>query len=83
MLDFNVSNGLRQLSLGQVKALEYGRNDINGYHFWTVKLEAGRPLAAITNSGVVANGEDNSGLAANYYGVLKKSLRTHSVTPKS
>jgi hypothetical protein len=28
-----VSDDLRQLSLGQVKALEYGRYDINGYRF--------------------------------------------------
>jgi hypothetical protein len=76
-----------------VKALEYGRYDINGYHFLMVKLEASRPLAATTNNRVVANGEDASGLAADYYGVLKKlpttmvyfkkSLSTCSVAPKS
>jgi hypothetical protein len=66
-----------------VKALEYDRYDINEYHFQTVKLEASRPLAAITNIRVVTNGEDASGLAANYYGVLQKSLSTHSVAPKS
>jgi hypothetical protein len=33
MEDVNVSNDLRELSLGQVKALEYSRYDINGYHF--------------------------------------------------
>jgi hypothetical protein len=38
--------------------LEYSRYDINGYHFWMVKLEASHPLAATTNSGLVANGED-------------------------
>jgi hypothetical protein len=52
MYDLNVSNYLRQLSLGQVKALEYSRYDINGYHFWTAKLEATRPLAATINSGL-------------------------------
>jgi hypothetical protein len=57
MQDVNVSKDLRQLSLGQVKALEYGRYDINGYCFQTVKLEASHLLAATTNSGVVANGE--------------------------
>jgi hypothetical protein len=71
------------LSLGQVKASEYGRYDIKRYFFWTAKLEASHPLAAITNSGVVTNGEDASRLAANYYGVLKKSLNTRSVAPKS
>jgi hypothetical protein len=39
-----------------------------------VKLEVSHLLAATTNSGVVANGEDASGLAANYYGVLQKIL---------
>jgi hypothetical protein len=41
------------------------------------------PLAATTNSGVVANGEDASRLAANYYGILKKWLSTRFVAPKS
>jgi hypothetical protein len=71
MQDVNVSDDLCQLSLGQVKALEYGRYDINGYCFRTMKLEASHPLAATTNSGVLANSEDASGLAYDYYGVLK------------
>jgi hypothetical protein len=62
------------LSLGQVKALEYVHYDINGYRFWTPKLEVSRPLAATTNSRVVANGEDASGLASNYYDILKKFI---------
>jgi hypothetical protein len=57
-----------------VKALEYGRYDINGYRFQTVKLEASRPLAATTNNRVVANNEDARGLAADYYGVLQKII---------
>jgi hypothetical protein len=57
-----------------VKALKYGRYDINGYHFWTAKLEASRRLLATTNSGVVAYDEDASGLAADYYGVLQKII---------
>jgi hypothetical protein len=47
-----------------VKALEYSHYDINGYHFWTASLEASHPLAATCNSGVVAN----------YYGVLQKII---------
>jgi hypothetical protein len=74
MQDVNVSNDLRQLSLGQVKALEYGCYDVNGYRFQTAKLEASHPLAATPNSGVVANGEDASGLVADYYGVLQKII---------
>jgi hypothetical protein len=58
---------MRQLSLGQVKALEYDLYDINGYHFRTVNLEASHPLATTTNNEVVANGEDASGLAAQMY----------------
>jgi hypothetical protein len=55
-----------------LKALEYGRYNINRYHFWTVKLEASHPFAVTTNSIVVPNNKDASGLAANYYGVLQK-----------
>jgi hypothetical protein len=68
-----VSDDLRQLSLGQVKTLKYDCYDINGYHFRTVKLEASHPLAATTNSGVVANDEDVSRLAVDYYGILHKN----------
>jgi hypothetical protein len=83
MHDVNVSNDFQQLSLGQVKALEYGRYDINGYHFRMAKLETSHPLAARTKSGVVANSKDASGLAADYYDVHQKSLSTRSVLPKS
>jgi hypothetical protein len=74
MKDVNTSDDLRQLSLGHVKALEYGHYDINGYRFRTTKLEASRPLAVTTNNGAVANGEDASELAAVYYGVLQKII---------
>jgi hypothetical protein len=74
MQDANVSDDLQQLSLDQVKALEYGRYDINRYHFRTAKFEASHPLAGTTNNGVVANSEHVSGLAANYYGVLQKII---------
>jgi hypothetical protein len=57
-----VYDNLRQLLLGQVKALGYSRYDINEYRFQIAKLEA--------NSGVVANGEDASRLAADNYGIL-------------
>jgi hypothetical protein len=70
MQDVNVSDDLRQQSFGQVKALEYGRYDIIRYCFQTAKLEASYPLVATTNSWVVANDEDASGLAADYYDML-------------
>jgi hypothetical protein len=57
-----------------VKALEYCRYDINGYHFQMVKLEVSHPLAATTNSGIVANGKDASRLVADYYDVLQKII---------
>jgi hypothetical protein len=58
--DGNISYDLRQLAHGQVKALEYSRDDINGYRFQTAKLEVSRPLAATCNSGVVTSGKDAS-----------------------
>jgi hypothetical protein len=72
MKDVNVSNDLRQLLHGQVKALEYSRYDINRYHFWTTKLEASSPLAATTNSGVVTSSEDITGHVTNYYDIFLK-----------
>jgi hypothetical protein len=71
MQDLNVSNDLRQLSLGHVKALKYSLYDINGYHFQMAKLEASRPLAATTNSGLVTSGEDGSIHVTDYYDILQ------------
>jgi hypothetical protein len=70
MQDVSVSNDLRQLSLGLVKALEYSHYGINGYHFQTAKLEVSHPLAATTNSGLVTSGKDAIGHITNYYGIL-------------
>jgi hypothetical protein len=69
--DVNVSNDLRQLSLGQVMELEYSHYDINGYCFRTAKLEASRPLAATTNSGLVTSGEDATSHIIDYYDILQ------------
>jgi hypothetical protein len=71
MEDVNVSNDLRQLSHGQVKALEYSHYDINGYHFWMAKLEVSHPLAAITNNRVVTSGKDATGHVTDYYGIVQ------------
>jgi hypothetical protein len=71
MQNFNISNDLRQLSLGQIKALEYSRYDINGYHFRTVKLEASRSLVATTNNGLVTSGEDATSHVTDYYDILQ------------
>jgi hypothetical protein len=75
MQDLNVSNDLRQLSLGQVKALEYSRYDINGYCFWTVKLEASHPLPATTSCGLVTSGEDTTDHVTDYYGILQNIVQ--------
>jgi hypothetical protein len=74
MQDINISNDLRQLSLGQVKELEYNRFDINGYRFRTVKLEASRPLAATTNNSLVTSGEDATSHVTDYYGILQNII---------
>jgi hypothetical protein len=71
MEDVNISNDLRQLSHGQVKALEYSCYDINIYHFRTTKLELSYPLAATTNNGVVTSGEDATGHVTDYYDILQ------------
>jgi hypothetical protein len=71
MQDVNVSNDLRQLSLGRVKTLEYSRYDINEYHFWTAKLEASRPFTATTNNKLVRSGEDATSHVTDYYDILQ------------
>jgi hypothetical protein len=75
MEDVNVSNDLRQLSNGQVKALECSRYDINGHRFQTEKLEVSRPLADRTNSGVVISGEDAISHVTDYYGILQNIIQ--------
>jgi hypothetical protein len=70
MQDVNGSNDLRQLSLGQVKVLEYSHYDINRYRFWTAKLEASGPLEATTNNRLVTSGEDATSHVTNYYNIL-------------
>jgi hypothetical protein len=75
MEDVNVFNDLRQLSHGQVKALEYSRYDINGYHFQMTKLEVSRPLAATTNSGVVTSGEDATSRITDSYDILQNIVK--------
>jgi hypothetical protein len=89
MDDVNVSNNLRQLAHGQVKALEYSSYDINGYHFWMAKLEASHPPIATTNNGVITSGEDTTSHITVSYGILQniveymfgdaKELSTRSV----
>jgi hypothetical protein len=51
--------------------LEYSCYDINGYRFWTVKLEVSRPLTATTNSGLVTSGEDATDHVTDYYDILQ------------
>jgi hypothetical protein len=51
--------------------LEYSCYDINGYRFWTVKLEVSRPLAATTNIGLVTSGKDATNHVTEYYNILQ------------
>jgi hypothetical protein len=74
MRDASVPKDLRQLSHGDVTAKCYSRYDVNGFHFRTVKLEASRPLAATTNSGVVTTSSNGSGDIFDYYGVLENII---------
>lgn len=74
MNDINVSNDLRQLSNCQVRAKNYNRYDMNGYRFRTATLEASRPLAATSNSGVVTTAANASGNVDDYYGVLQNII---------
>jgi hypothetical protein len=74
MVDVNVSNDLRQLSLSQVKALKYSRYDINRYRFRTTKLKASCPPTATTNSGLVTSGEDATSHVTDYYNILQNII---------
>jgi hypothetical protein len=74
MQDSNISDDLRQLAHGLVKALKYCRYDINKYHFQTEKLEVSHPVAATSIIGVVTSAEDACRVSADYYGVLQKII---------
>jgi hypothetical protein len=65
---------LRQLSLGQVNALEYSHYDINRYHFRMAKLEASHPLAATTNNELVTSGENATGYVTDYYNIFQNNV---------
>jgi hypothetical protein len=79
MQDVNVSNDLRQVSLGQVKALEYSRYDINGYHFRMVKLEVSHLLVATTNNRLVTSGKMLLATLPTIMAFFKILLSTHLV----
>jgi hypothetical protein len=49
----------------KVKAREFNHYNINGYHFWTTKLEVSRSLAATTNNEVVTIVSDADGHITN------------------
>jgi hypothetical protein len=50
---------------------KFDRYDINGYRFQTAKLEVSPPLAATTNSGVVASAYSADGQLDDCYGILQ------------
>lgn len=70
----NIDEDLKQLSYGIVTVRSYGRYDVNGFRFRSTKFEATRPLAATTNSGVVASAIDAQNKESNYYGIIKDIL---------
>lgn len=74
MVDASVAKDLRQISHGDVTAKKYSRYDVNGYRFRTAKLEASRPLAATSNSGVVTTSSNASGDIFDYYGVIQNII---------
>jgi hypothetical protein len=72
--DPDIHPDLRQLSYGSVTVKSYGRYDVNGYRFRSVKFETSRPLAATCNTGVVSFTRDASQNIVNYYGVIQDIL---------
>ncbi|WVZ97968.1 hypothetical protein U9M48_043463 [Paspalum notatum var. saurae] len=77
-----VHDDLKQLTHMYVTARNYGRYDVNGYHFRTAKLEKSRPLAATVNSGVMTSAYDDSDNIVNYYGVLQNIVELVFGDPK-
>jgi hypothetical protein len=57
-----------------VKLREYSRYDINGYHFWTVKLDVSHTLATTSNNRVVTSVVDATDDVTDYYDALQKII---------
>lgn len=70
----NIHEDLKQLSFGIVTVRSYGRYDVNGFRFRSIKFESSHPLAATTNSGVVCRAIDERGREINYYGIIQDIL---------
>jgi hypothetical protein len=62
------------LSLGVVTIRHYGRYDVNGFCFRSIRFEDAHPLAATTNFVVVTRVVDDEGKVTNYYGVINDIL---------
>jgi hypothetical protein len=73
-INYNIHPNLRQLSLGAVTIIHYGRYDVNGFRFRSTRFEDAHPLAATTNSRVVTRVVDDEGKVTNYYGVINDIL---------
>ena len=65
-----------------VSVRNYTRYDVNGYRFRTAKLEKSRPLAATTNSGVLASSYVDDDKVVDYYGVLQNIVELIFDGPK-
>jgi hypothetical protein len=65
-----------------VSVRNYTRYDVNGYRFRTAKLEKSRPLAATTNSGVLASSYVDDDKEVDYYSVLQNIIELTFDGPK-
>jgi hypothetical protein len=70
----NVHTDLRQLSYESIVAKSYSRYGVNEFRFHSTIFEASRPLATITNTGVVTRVVDAEGHESKYYGIIKNII---------
>jgi hypothetical protein len=65
-----------------VSVRNYTCYDVNGYRFRTAKLEKSQPLAATTNSGVLASSYVDDDKVVDYYSVLQNIVELIFDGPK-
>ena len=65
-----------------MRARNYSRYDVSGFHFRTTKLEKTRPFAATVNSGVMTTAYDANENVVHYYGVLQNIVKYEFDGPK-
>jgi hypothetical protein len=70
----NIHEDLRQLSYGTMTCRNFGRYDVNDFHFHSDQFEKSRPRAATRNTGVVTRALDALERETNYYGIIQNIL---------